>query len=215
MQRYVLALLILGLLLTACTGMREPRTLPSGPSATAVGHELAGVASWYGDKFHGRRTANGEVYDMHLLTAAHKTLPFHTLVKVTRLDDGRSVTVRINDRGPFVAGRIIDLSYAAAKRLGMADAGTARVRLDIEAAGETPLGLRETQVVVQAGAFGEPANAAARAGELNRRFGGVFNVKAVTPWYRVVSLPMPRGEAEELCRRLRRLNIDAFVREEP
>ncbi len=88
-----------------------------------------GIASWYGKPYHGRRTANGETYDMWAMTAAHKTLPFNTLIKVVNKDNGRSVKVRINDRGPFVRGRIIDLSRKAARRLGMEEPGTARVKL--------------------------------------------------------------------------------------
>ncbi|MFQ6117975.1 MAG: septal ring lytic transglycosylase RlpA family protein [Candidatus Bipolaricaulia bacterium] len=90
-----------------------------------------GIASWYGPGFHGNRTANGEIYDMYALTAAHKTLPFGTIVKVVDLDTGRSVVVRINDRGPFIKGRIIDLSYAAAQELGMVQKGLAKVGLKI------------------------------------------------------------------------------------
>ncbi len=90
-----------------------------------------GYASWYGPKFHGRKTASGEPYNMHALTAAHKSLPFGTLVRVTNLENGKSVVVRINDRGPYVAGRIIDLSYAAAKKIGLDKIGVAKVRLEI------------------------------------------------------------------------------------
>ena len=89
-----------------------------------------GLASWYGQAFHGRRTASGETFDMHALTAAHRTLPFGTRVRVTHLGNGRSVVVRINDRGPFRSGRIVDLSHAAALRLGMLGAGIAEVRLE-------------------------------------------------------------------------------------
>jgi rare lipoprotein A len=100
------------------------------PLRTAHGFVQEGVASWYGPKFHGRRTASGEIYNMYDLTAAHKILPMHTKVKVTNLENGRSLIVRINDRGPFVKNRIIDLSYAAAKKLGMVGPGTARVRIE-------------------------------------------------------------------------------------
>lgn len=88
-----------------------------------------GLASYYADRFHGRRTASGERYDRHDLTAAHRQLPFGTRLRVTRLDNGASVEVRVNDRGPFVAGRVIDLSYAAAKKIGMLRMGVARVRV--------------------------------------------------------------------------------------
>ena len=90
-----------------------------------------GLASWYGPRFHGRVTANGERYDMNAATAAHPSLPFGSLVRVVNLRTGRSRVVRINDRGPFVEGREIDLSYEAACRLGMEDRGLARVRLEL------------------------------------------------------------------------------------
>ncbi len=89
-----------------------------------------GIASWYGRNFHGRRTSTGEPYDMYAMTAAHKTLPLPTYVRVTDLDTGNRVVVRVNDRGPFVEGRIIDLSYVAALKLGIAEQGTARVEVE-------------------------------------------------------------------------------------
>jgi len=99
------------------------------PMNTAYGYDQTGTASWYGREFHGKKTANGERYDMHAMSAAHTTLPMPSMVRVTNLDNGRSVVVRVNDRGPFVKSRIIDLSYAAAKALGYDKVGTARVRV--------------------------------------------------------------------------------------
>ena len=99
------------------------------PVADETAYDETGIASWYGRDFHGKHTANGETYDMHALSAAHKTLPLPTLVRVTNLENGRSVIVRVNDRGPFVKERLIDLSYAAAKQLGYAARGTAHVRV--------------------------------------------------------------------------------------
>lgn len=96
---------------------------------SSEGYRERGVASWYGSKFHGRRTSSGEPYDMHLATAAHKSLPLPTYAEVTNLDNGRRVIVKINDRGPFKDDRLIDLSYGAALRLGMIGAGTARVEV--------------------------------------------------------------------------------------
>ena len=96
---------------------------------SAEGFSESGVASWYGSKFHGRDTSSGEVYDMHAMTAAHKHLPLPTFVRVTRTDNGKSVVVKVNDRGPFVDDRIIDLSYGAAVRLGMLESGTAPVEI--------------------------------------------------------------------------------------
>ncbi|WP_205849189.1 septal ring lytic transglycosylase RlpA family protein [Natronospirillum operosum] len=97
---------------------------------TAVGYQQEGYASWYGEKFHGHTTSNGEIYDMYKLSAAHTTLPLPTFVQVTNLENGRQVVVRVNDRGPFHEDRIIDLSYAAAVRLGFAEQGVARVRVE-------------------------------------------------------------------------------------
>lgn len=95
------------------------------------GYRETGTASWYGADFHGRPTANGEIYNMHALTAAHPTLPLPSLVRVENLTNGRAVVVRVNDRGPFVHGRIIDLSKEAAGRLGFIDQGTAPVRVSL------------------------------------------------------------------------------------
>ncbi len=97
---------------------------------SAQGYRRQGIASWYGKKFHGHKTSNGETYDMYAMSAAHKSLPLPTFVRVTNLDNGRSVVVRVNDRGPFHEGRLIDLSYAAAYRLDMLKQGTARVEVE-------------------------------------------------------------------------------------
>jgi rare lipoprotein A len=99
------------------------------PLASCVGYQEDGIASWYGKKFHGRKTASGEVYNMYAMTAAHKTLPMFTKVRVLNLENGRSADFIINDRGPFVKKRIIDLSYQGARTLGIVSKGTARVRV--------------------------------------------------------------------------------------
>lgn len=101
------------------------------PSFVSIGEEFSGIASWYGPDFHGKKTANGENYDMYADTAAHKTLPMNTIARVTNLDNNKSVVVRINDRGPFVDGRIIDLSYSAGKSVGIDKTGTAPVKLTV------------------------------------------------------------------------------------
>lgn len=95
------------------------------------GFKQRGKASWYGKKFHGHLTSNGEIYDMYSMSAAHKTLPLPSYVKVTNLDNGKSTVVRVNDRGPFHSGRIIDLSYAAAYKIGVVQAGTANVEIEV------------------------------------------------------------------------------------
>lgn len=167
------------LLITACTvsSVRTPPR-PAPPKAYQVfgqwyeplahssGFVQCGRASWYGGKFHGRKTASGEVYDQYGMTAAHKTLPLGTWVKVINEENGRRVVVKVNDRGPFVSGRIIDLSYTAAKELDMLDAGTARVTviaLD-GPAGRAPAvaagpACADPIFRFQVGAFREPENA--------------------------------------------------------
>jgi rare lipoprotein A len=137
---------------------------------SAAGYRERGVASWYGAKFNGRATSSGELYDMCLFSAAHKTLPLPSFVRVTNLDNGRSLIVRVNDRGPFHSGRIMDLSYAAAVRLGVDRTGTARVELqavDGDDTGPAPVQVaRQSDAtadgadrIVQVGSFGEKANA--------------------------------------------------------
>lgn len=103
----------------------------SHKSQAAHTKPITGIASYYGGKFHGKRTASGEVFNKNAMTAAHRSLPFGTRVKVTNLRNGRTVLVRVNDRGPHVRGRIIDLSQAAAKKIGLSHAGTARVKLEV------------------------------------------------------------------------------------
>ena len=100
------------------------------PMESANGYVEQGIASWYGTKFHGKQTANGEIYDLYKMTAAHKTLPLPSYVKVTNLENNLSIVVRVNDRGPFVGDRLIDLSYVAAKKLGFADVGLANVAIE-------------------------------------------------------------------------------------
>lgn len=125
---------------TAARGSPPPSGQPSvgrgeatehGAEARPTGSLEEGYASWYGAPFHGRRASNGELYDMHKFTAAHRTLPFNTVVRVTNLQNGRSAVVRINDRGPFVENRIIDLSFAAAREMDAIGPGVVPVRLEI------------------------------------------------------------------------------------
>jgi len=121
------ALLAVGLVaILGCGSSRVPLADPA-----LQGRVERGLASYYADRYHGRRTASGEVYSMHAMTAAHRTLPFGTEVRVTSLDTGKTIEVRITDRGPFVEGRIIDLSRRAAARLGMIDAGVAPVTVEV------------------------------------------------------------------------------------
>jgi rare lipoprotein A len=140
---------------------------------SAVGFKQRGMASWYGKKFHGRKTSSGETYNMYAMTAAHKTLPIPVYVRVKNLTNGRSIVVKVNDRGPFITGRIIDLSYSAAQKLDIIGTGTARVEINTLAPGQSasvtasvvrtiPLADRaveEVPLFIQVGSFGEEFNA--------------------------------------------------------
>jgi rare lipoprotein A len=148
------------------------------PLDNHYGFIQTGVASWYGSDFHGKNTSNGEKYDMNAMTAAHKTLPLGVYVNVKNMDNGREAVVRVNDRGPFVKGRVIDLSYAAAKKLGIDAIGTAPVR--IEALGyrgsspgqyKTVASYDEGNYTVQVGSFREYGNAQRLSENMKRRFG--------------------------------------------
>jgi rare lipoprotein A len=126
----------------------------------AGGYRERGLASWYGRKFHGRRTSSGEPYDMYRMTAAHRTLPLPSYLRVTHLENGREVIVRVNDRGPFHPDRTIDLSYAAAVRLDMVGSGTAPVFLEtVEPDEQTVADAQNPLLYLQAGAFSEARNA--------------------------------------------------------
>jgi rare lipoprotein A len=191
--------------------------------ATAEGYKERGVASWYGPDFHSRPTSSGEPYDMYAMTAAHKTVPIPAYARVTHLGNGRSVVVRINDRGPFVANRIIDLSYTAAHKLGMTQAGTAFVEVEIITPGSpaeaargitvpvTDLLARPPSLYLQAGAFGVASNATQLAQRL--RAAGIEQVqvlepKAGGPLYRVRIGPIADvTNFDMLAARIARLGI--------
>lgn len=143
----LLAILLAGSVMISCAGKKQPVQKEPGklratqkpytvlgqryePLKTHVGFAQEGIASWYGKDFHGKKTSNGEVYDMHAMTAAHKTLPLGVFVKVRNRETGQEIVVRVNDRGPFVKNRIIDLSYTAAKKLSVDLKGTAPVRVE-------------------------------------------------------------------------------------
>ncbi len=189
------------LLCTACGGGYQTRVLDSPataglkphqkpytvngqryePLASHQGFVQQGLASWYGRKFHGRKTSNGETYNMYAMTAAHKTLPLGTSVRVYNLTNGRQTVVRVNDRGPFVEGRIIDLSYSAADKLGVVGPGTAPVRIEAlgfreqDATGRVVYRQTSGQTVgsyaVQVGAFSSDANAQVLVARLRDQYG--------------------------------------------
>lgn len=173
-----------------------------------------GIASWYGPTFHGKSTANGETYDQHDFTAAHKTLPFNTVVKVTNLENGKSVVVRINDRGPYSPNRVIDLSRAAATEIDMIGPGTVEVRLELVSS-EVPIGrqIEPEMFTVQLASFTERR----QADEYVRRVDGTYvqeaRVNGIT-YFRVFSGRFrDKDDAVRHQRALSRRNIEGFVKQ--
>jgi rare lipoprotein A len=194
-------LLIFVLMLTGCATTRGT-TIDSG------------VASWYGPNFHGKLTANGEVYDQHELTAAHRTLPFNTVVKVTNLDNGKSVTVRINDRGPYAHNRIIDLSHEAARQIDMIGPGTANVRVQLVSS-EAPVSRRQGPELfaVQLASY----TSKSQADEFARTVRGAYVQSALidrVTYYRVyVGKFRDRDDAARLQSDLERQGHSGFVKQ--
>lgn len=189
---------------------------------SSAGYSERGIASWYGQKFHGRLTSSRETYDMHAMTAAHKTLPLPTRVRVTNLQNDKSVVVRVNDRGPFVANRIIDLSYAAASAIGIVEAGTGLVEITalgdhapVEAVAAAPPVLpapsaADVLLYLQVGAFGDAENAHRRFALLQD--GGVapafVQQDTAAPLYRVRIGPIADvAQYDSLVMKLKRLGI--------
>jgi rare lipoprotein A len=163
-------------LLTACASKRPvPMERPMPPSEQKIAKKEAapvvqyGIASWYGKDFHGKPTSSGEIYDMYQLTCAHNTLPLGTLVMVTHVENGKSVELKVNDRGPFVKDRIIDLSYAAARIIGMYEKGTAYVK--VETIG--PVIEQVERFTLQVGSFMDEINAQRLAEQLRKHFDNV------------------------------------------
>jgi len=178
--------------------------------------EEVGFASYYAGKFQGRRTANGEIFDTKRFTAAHKTLPFNTIVKVTNLENGKYTLARINDRGPFVQGRIIDLSRAAAAAIGMVGDGIARVSVEVvlEGDGETyhHLGYNPDHFSIQAASFRRVENAESAKRTLEHE-GFVVELEPAGEMTRLIIPDIPREDLLLVKARLKALGyFDAFVR---
>jgi rare lipoprotein A len=213
------------LLIAGCGPKRKARHAPA--RVPRPGHTETGIASWYGHPYHGRRAANGEVYDMEAMTAAHKTLPFETWVRVENLSNRKKVEVRVTDRGPFVAGRIIDLSRAAAREIDLIGPGTARVKLVViapprRAPERTPAPAASgapappvsaappaapARFAVQVGAFRDRSSAERVRAEMESRHGAAQLVErpGEAPLWRVLVGPVEsEAEAEELAARIRR-----------
>jgi rare lipoprotein A len=205
-------ILLICLVLSMSCGCVLFRREPSPPRIKPV---EVGWASWYGEPFHGRKTASGEVYDMYQLTAAHKTLPLGTTVMVTHLNNGRSVMVTINDRGPFIRGRIIDLSYAAAQALDMVTEGVAKVRVEILNREAIPPSSPKGPFTIQVGSFLDRSNASRLMEELKKAYPDVFITGLKTPehtYYRVrVGKFKTRDAAYQCAVRLARDGYTAFI----
>lgn len=180
-----------------------------------IRYRETGIASWYGEDFHGRKTANGEVYDMYAMTAAHRTLPFNTRVRVTNLDNGQKTEVRINDRGPFVPGRIIDLSRSGAKQLGMLGPGTARVLVEARGFYAGAAQSVEGTYAIQVGAFLEKENAYRLRDELGRRHPKVHIVLWETRTKRFYRVRLGAFRTEDQARsyyeNLKKENLFGFI----
>ncbi|MBI1896733.1 MAG: septal ring lytic transglycosylase RlpA family protein [Acidobacteria bacterium] len=182
------------------------------PAPPRIGDTEHGVASWYGHPYHGRRAANGEIYDMEKFTAAHRTLPFDTWVRVRNLANERTVDVRIQDRGPFVDGRIIDLSHAAAREIGLIGPGIARVRLTVI---EPPEEIRSAdRFGVQVGAFQDRTRADGVRENMRQRFGSARLVErpgSPQVWRVIVGDEETIAAAAALAAGIREAGGPAFV----
>lgn len=189
-----------------------PRRRSSQPAAVPVGYIEEGLASWYGHPYHGRAAADGEIYDMETLVAAHRVMPFNTWLRVTNLANNKSVDVRVIDRGPFVGGRIIDLSHAAARDIDLLGPGVARVRLQVIA---SPADVPANDFYgVQVGAFTVYANAEKLRAEYAQRFGNsqlALKQGAVPLWRVLVGKESSLESAQQLATVLASETRNVFV----
>ncbi len=209
----IVALVAFSLLSTACAGRGVPVVVPAAPasvSAPASFYRETGVAGWYGNELHGKKTAGGDVFDQHGLSAAHRTLPFGTVVRVTNFDNLKSVTVTINDRGPFIKSRIIDLSYGAAKELGFAAQGVAVVKIETLAAVQGP-----ARYTVQAATYTEAENAKTLKYRLSKKFEVVsitaFETNITRLYFVRVGSYASEERAEQIAAKLRFEGLEPVV----
>lgn len=208
-RRGLLLVLVTALIATGCA---RHRRIVAAPAPPKIGAMESGLASWYGYPYHGRRAADGEIYDMNQLTAAHRTLPFGTWVEVRNLTNNKTVTVRITDRGPFVKGRIVDLSRAAAQAIDMIGPGVVRVRLTVIAAGDAVP--EQNLFAVQVGAFADQSRAERLRREMEKNYGAARLVlrPGDPPLWRVLVGREPTIEsAQALAAQLQDREGQAFV----
>ncbi len=204
----VLILVFSTLFFSACS--RHAPSRDGRSTRSFEGKSDVGYASWYGDQFHGKKTASGEVYDMYSMTAAHRHAPFGTQVRVTNLDNDRQTVVKINDRGPFVRGRIIDLSRKAAEEIGMVGSGTAKVKLEF--LNKAPINL-EGEIYIQTASFGSESNANDYLQTLLKAIPDLSaRIYSENSLFRVRSGPYTSiTQAEEDVLRLKRANFDGLI----
>lgn len=183
------------------------------PAPAKIGDTETGIASWYGEPYNGRRAASGEIFDMKQLVAAHRSLAFGTWLEVTDLENGKQVEVRVMDRGPFVRGRIIDLSLAAARKIDMVGPGIARVRLKVIAppANES---VEDAKYSVQAGAFSTPGRAESFEANLHGRFADSRIEEGKTVWRVLVGRGLSFDDAKRLAETVRKAVGEAAVVED-
>jgi len=215
----IIALVAFLLLATACAEHKvKAPTVPPAQTAPSVSapevqeefYREVGTASWYGGEYHGKKTANGEVFDMYGISAAHRILPFGTMIRVTNLDNAKSINVRINDRGPLIKSRILELSYGGAKELGFVERGTARVVLETADVVRGP-----AQYTVLAAVYTEEENAQTLKYRLSRKFETVTIAQLetnITTFYTVrVGAYATRERAEQIISRLRLEGLEPMV----
>lgn len=198
------------LVLSSCA--KKHRSIAPSATPAQIQTGETGLASWYGHPYHGRAASNGEIYDMEKLTAAHRTLPFGTWVHVTNLSNNKSVDVRIIDRGPFIEGRVIDLSHAAAQVIDLIGPGVAEVRLDILSAPR--ITAADSSYAVQAGAFRDKDRAERLRAAMEREYGSarlVMRTGSPSLWRVLVGRESTEGAAFVLAQRIRAEVGPAFV----
>ncbi len=209
MRQTLLTAVVLGVALFGCGEKKKVRAAPPPPpsparvTAPTASFEETGMASWYGHPYHGRASASGEIYDMEQMTAAHRTLPFGAQIRGHNLTNEKTVDVRINDRGPFIDGRIIDLSHAAARSIGIIGPGVAKVRLEMISA---PARVAPGAFGVQVGAFKVRENAERLRLEMEAQYGSCRMVRRAgdPPLWRVLVGREPTIDgANALAQRLR------------
>ena len=212
--RTVLLAVVIAFVLAGCAHKQRAQRIPPPPSPVQIGYAETGLASWYGHPYHGRPAADGEIYDMEKMTAAHRTLPFNTWIRVQNLDNHRSADLRIIDRGPFVDGRILDVSHAAARELQFLGPGTARVRFEVIKLPATP---EPGIFAVQVGAFQDRKNAERIRRHMEKQYGVArLCLKEGTPslWRVLVGSESSESAAAQLASRIRKdsgENTPAFV----